>query len=353
MTANFKLLNFRITFKNVPLYKIEKFSFKDIPTACQAFKSIPGISECVILQTTSRVEIFAVNDLDADDTDLRRSEGKGLIINKIKENWLSLVNLDQWDIDHIDQTLEVYQNDDVYPHLLRVATGLESVVVGSEDVFNIMKQTIADAKQANFSGDVLNKLFDKCIDAATKIRDTTGIGKDLVTIGDLAVKLVEGKIGLDAKKKVLVIGTGELAAMVTKVLNRKAIPFDVSSMNLERSTGFSKTQGGKPIKFEDVLNGFDKFDIVFVATTADYFILNYDRVKLPMMNKNKGILIADISQPRAVDESITGYVGVKLFFRDQLTEMEEMTLMERAKKVSAVEKMLETESGLLVAAMKS
>lgn len=352
--TNFKLLNFRITFKNVPLYKIEKFSFKDVTAASQSFKAIPGISECVILQTTSRVEIFAVIDLDSEDSpDARRTEGKGLTINKIKESWISSVQLDQWDVDHIDQTLEVYQNDDVYPHLLRVATGLESVVVGSEDVFNIMKKTIADAKQNNLSGPVLNKLFDTCISAATKIRDTTGIGKDIVTIGDLAIKLVEQKSGIDAKKKIVILGTGELAAMIAKVLNRKGAPFEVASMTLERATGFTKTQGGKPIKFEDVLNGFDKFDIVFVATTADYHMLNYDRVKLPMMNKNKGIMIADISQPRAVDENITGYMGVKLILRDQLTEMEEMTLAERAKKVSAVEKMLETESGLLVAAMNA
>ena len=124
---NFDLINARVTFRNIPLYKISKFSFADVKAASEAFKKIPGISECVILQTGSRVEIYLVNNHEITDEthDARRTEGKGLTVNKIKETWLSLVQLDQYDIDHLDQILEMHVNTDIYPHVLKLASGLD------------------------------------------------------------------------------------------------------------------------------------------------------------------------------------------------------------------------------------
>ena len=82
----FDVLNARVTFKNVPLHSLARFAFKDVTTATEAFKKIPGVEECIIIQTSSRVEIFTVSNLETDDsTDARRPEGKGLVINQMKE----------------------------------------------------------------------------------------------------------------------------------------------------------------------------------------------------------------------------------------------------------------------------
>ena len=349
---NFNILNLRVTFRNIPIHKIEKFSFKDITVACESFKKIPGVSECVILQTSSRVEIFMVNNLEEGEVpDARRSEGKNLGINKMKETWLSLTQLDRFDIDHIDQTLEVYEGTNVYLHLLRLASGLESIVVGSEKILEEIKEAISKAKQAKVSGRVLNKLFDSCIRIATRIRDSTGISKGVISIGDVAVKVAEEYAGLDGKQHVLLLGTGETAAMVAKPLNKKAYAFDVSSMTIERATGFSKLWGGKPIKFEDVLSGFDKFDIIFVATTADYFLITFDKIRILMENKKKGTMILDVSDPRTVDEKISTFPGVKLMFRDQIIEMEERDLKDRKDKALAVEQMISKEVPVIEATM--
>ncbi|MBI3841686.1 MAG: glutamyl-tRNA reductase, partial [Thaumarchaeota archaeon] len=252
---------------------------------------------------------------------------------------------------HFDQILEVYQNTDVYLRLLRLACGLESVVIGSEKILEEIKASISSAKLAKLSGRVLNKLFDSIIRIATRIRDSTGISKGVTSIGEIAVKIAEEYAGLDGKKHVLLIGTGETAAMAAKSLNKKKYPFDISSMTIERSTGFSKILGGKPIKFEDVLSGFDKFDIIFVATTADYFIITYDKIRIVMENKKKGTMILDISDPRAVDEKISTFPGTKLMFRDQIAEMEERNLRARNEEVLAVEKMISKEVPIIEAAM--
>ncbi|MEX2348582.1 MAG: glutamyl-tRNA reductase [Nitrosopumilaceae archaeon] len=349
---NFNIINFRVTFKNIPIHKLEKFAFKDVTAACESFKKISGVSECVIVQTGSRVEVFTANEPEEGEApDVRRSEGKSLVINKVVETWISLTGLEEYDVDHFDQILEVYENTGVYLQLLRLACGLDSIVAGTEKILEEIKASISSAKQAKVSGRILNKLFDSSIRIATRIRDSTGISKGVTSIGDIAVKIAEEHAGLDGKKRALLIGTGETAAMVAKSLNKKSYAFDISSMTIERSTGFSKVLGGKPVKFEDVLSGLDKFDIIFVATTADYFIITYDKIKIVMENKTKGTMILDISDPRAVDEKVSTFPGTKLMFRDQIIEMEERNLKARNEEVLAAEKMISNEVPIIEATM--
>jgi len=349
----YKIINFKVTFKNIPFHKLERFVFQDIVTACESFRKIPGVSECVILQTTSRVEVFIVNNLEIDEApDARRIEGRELVLRKIVETWISLTGLDEYDVDHFDQILEVYENADVYNQLLRLACGLESVVVGNERILEQLKSAISSAKQSSGSGRILNKLFDSSIQIATRIRESTGISKGVTSIGDIAVKIAEAHAGLDAKKRVLIIGTGETAAMVAKSLNEKKYPFEITSKTIERSTGFSKTLGGKPLKFEDVLTGFDKFDIIFVATTADYFVITFEKIKIVMENKTKGTMILDISDPRLVDEKVSSFPATKLMFRDQIIEREERSLRARKEEILAVEKMISKEVLIIETTMK-
>lgn len=350
--VSFDVMNARVTFKNVPIHQLAKFTFKDIPAACEAFEKIPSIDECIIIQTASRVEIITVSNVETDDSpDARRPEGKALVLNQIKETWISLSSLEQIDIDHFDQTLEVYKGDDVYLNLLRLASGLDSVVVGKKEVYDEVIQSLTKAKEAGTAGPILNKLFDSVIRLSGRMRETTGIEKNVISIGDVAVRLVEEKAGLDGKKKVLLIGTGESAARVAKTLNKKGIAFDVTSRTLDRATGFSTILGGTPVDFNDVLSGFDKYDIIFVATTADYFLITYDRIRLVMEDKTKGTLILDLSEPRTVDEGITALPGIKLLFKDQISEIYEENVKARAGIVPAVEKIIEKELPVLAARM--
>ena len=351
--GNYKIINARFTHKNIPIHKLERYSFKDIPAAADEFKKITDVSECVIIQTASRVEVFLIINLDIGDTpDARRPEAKGLVINQIQSTWTSLTELDQWDIDHFDQTLEIYSGKDVYMNLLRLACGLDSVVVGKNEIMEELKSSISKAKEFKTSGRVLNKLFDTCIRVATQIRTATGIGENVTSLGDIAVKIAEENAGIDKKKHILLIGTGEAAARVAKALNKKGYPFDVTSLTLDRATGFSKILGGTPINFADVFPGFDKFDIVFVATTADYFLIQSEHIKRIVENKKKGVLILDLSEPRAVADKVSTIPGVKLMFKDQIIEMVEENENLRMKKVPDVEKMIAKEVPIIEATMK-
>ena len=360
---NFQIMNARITFRNIPLHKLTNFSFQDITLAYKSFLEISGVSECVIVQTASRVEIFTVGNVQSGEVpDARRNfeadgspaknKGKRLDVSKILKTWASLAEMDQFDLDHWDQTLEIYKGNDVYEHLLRLASGLESLVIGKQEIVDELKKSILISREANASGKILDKLFDNIIRIATRIRDSSGFGENTTSVGDKVVKLAEESMGDINSKHILLIGTGETAGMVAKSLNKKNYAFDVTSMTIERATGFSKMLGGKPIEFEDVMQGFDKFDLIFVATTADAFLITFDKINRIMKAKKKGTLILDLSDPRTVDETISSIKGIKLVNPSQIAEMMEESTKSRKDAVSATEKMIGPEIPILEATLR-
>jgi glutamyl-tRNA reductase len=110
--------------------------------------------------------------------------------------------------------------------------------------------------------------------------------------------------------------------------------------------------GGNPIKFEEVLSGFNRYDVIFVATTAPYFLVTQERITEAMKNKTNGIMILDLSNPRTVDEKVATIGGVKLMNLDQIAEMVEKNINARINKVKTVENIIKEEVSVLEASMK-
>ena len=329
------IINARVTFRKSPIHVLEKFAFKDMPNACLTFKKNSSVSECVIIQTCNRIELFATSDNHN--------------VDEIKSTWASLTGLEE---NAFRDTLEVCENKDAYEHLLKLTSGLESLVVGEEQILGQIKESISAARKANASGKRLNKLFERSIRIGTRIRNSTGIGSGGISLGSMAVKLAEENVDDIKSKHVLLIGTGEAATLVAKSLKKRGYAFNVTSRTLERSVGFSQTLGGKPIKFEDVLSGFNNYEIIFVATTAPYFLVSFDRMKDSMKNKKPGMMILDLSNPRTVDEKVATIPGIKLMNIDQIAEMVDKNMKKRREKVSTVENIISEEVPIIEATMK-
>ncbi len=329
------IINARITFRKSPIHVLEKFAFKDLSDAYLSFKKHASISECVIIQTCNRVELFtASNNHD---------------VHKIKKTWASLTGLEE---NAFADTLEICDNHDAFEHLLKLTSGLESLVVGEEQILGQIKESITVARNTKASGEKLNKLFDTSIRIGTRIRNSTGISKGGISLGSMAVKLAEENVDDIKSKNVLLIGTGEAATMVAKSLNKRGYEFHVTSRTVERSTGFSQTLGGKPIKFEDVLSAFDNYEIIFVATIAPYFLVTFDKMIESMKNKKSGMMILDLSNPRTVDEQVATIPGIKLMNIDQIAEMVDKNMTKRKEKVSTVQNIISEEVPIIEATMK-
>jgi glutamyl-tRNA reductase len=225
------------------------------------------------------------------------------------------------------------------------------LVVGEEQILGQIKESISAARKVDASGKRLNKLFERSIRIGTRIRNSTGIGRGGISLGSMAVKLAEENIDDIKSKHVLLIGTGEAATMVAKSLKKRGYAFNVTSRTLERAVGFSQTLGGKPIKFEDVLTGFSDYEIIFVATSAPYFLVTFDKMKDAMKNKS-GTMILDLSNPRTVDEKVATIPGIKLMNIDQIAEMVDKNMKKRKDKVSTVENIISEEVPIIEATMK-
>jgi len=329
------IINARITFRKSPIHVLERFAFKDLSDAYLSFKKHANISECVIIQTCNRVELFTASDNHD--------------VHKIKKTWASLTGLEE---NAFADTLEICDNHDAFEHLLKLTSGLESLVVGEEQILGQIKESIAVARNTKASGQRLNKLFDTSIRIGTRIRNSTGISKGGISLGSMAVKLAEENVDDIKSKNVLLIGTGEAATMVAKSLNKRGYEFHVTSRTVERSIGFSQTLGGKPIKFEDVLSGFDNYEIIFVATIAPYFLITFDKIMESMKNKKSGMMILDLSNPRTVDEQVATIPGIKLMNIDQIAEMVDKNMTKRKEKVSTVQNIISEEVPIIEATMK-
>ncbi len=327
------IINARVTFRNAPIHVLEGFSFKNIDEAYEQFKNHSGLEECVILQTCNRVELFATGDGD---------------MHKIKKTWASLSGLDE---SAFNENFEFVEDTEACQHLLRLTSGLDSMVIGEEQILGQIKNAIGMARAAKSSGENLNVLFDKAIRIGTRIRNSTEISRGGISIGSMAVKLAEENVDDLKSKTILLIGTGEVSTLVAKSLARRGYNFHVTSRTMHRARAFCETLGGTPIRFEEILSGFGNYDVILVATTAPYFLVTYEKITGAIKNRRGGMMILDLSNPRTVDEKVAMLSGVKLMNLDQISEMVDKNMKGRISKVKTVENIISNELDVLKASM--
>ncbi|KAG2475342.1 MAG: Glutamyl-tRNA reductase [Nitrosopumilales archaeon] len=330
-----QVINVRVTYRKSPIHVLERFTFKDVDSAYSSFKKHSGLKECVIVQTCNRVELFG--------------SGEPKDVDRIKKTWASETGLEE---SAFKENLEISEGSQVYEHLLKLTSGLDSLVIGEEQILGQIKKSITTARKFNASGKNLNVLFDKAVRVGTRIRNSTGINRGTTSIGSMAVKLAEENIDNLKSKRILLIGTGEAATLVAKSLMKRDFRFFVSSRTLQRSRSFSETVGGTPINFESVIHGFEEFDVLFVATTAPYFLVTYERIKDAMNKRKTGLMILDLSNPRTVDEKIATIGKIKMMNLDQIAEMVDKNMKKRMGQVSSAEKIISEELPVVEATMK-
>jgi len=322
ITDELKLLNVRITHKKAPIHVLEKFTFKDIAKAYRIFLTSGDIRECVILQTCNRVEIFlALDKLD---------------VEKIFETWRNITEIR----DLSFELAEIDQDKAAINHLLRLTSGLESLVLGEDQILGQVKRAFEYSRQNCYVDSFIPIIFDHAIKVGGRIRTNTGLNKGSISIGSMAVNLAEEYFDDFQSKNVLLIGTGEGATLVAKSLKKRQVNFDVASRTFERAKSFCIAVGGTPVMFEDAIRNLENTDIIFVSTTAPYYLITYDRI----FNRNKksaGMMIFDLSNPRTVDDNIATIPGIKLVNIDQIAEIVDRNLKRRQEEIRMAEKMIQ------------
>jgi glutamyl-tRNA reductase len=315
-----------VTFRDAPIHLLEKFAFIDIDYAHKKFIENCSIRECVIIQTCNRVEIFAA--------------GLAPDVNKLLKVWGSIVGLT---IDEFANTVEIAKDRDVVLHLLRLASGLDSLVIGEDQILGQVKRAFDFASKHNYAGSSLSVMFDRAVKLGSRVRTSTSLNKGSISIGSIAVNLAEDHLDNLKSKRIMLIGTGEGATLVAKSLKKRDISFLVTSRTFQRAKAFADTVGGEPTPFEKALEILHEVDIIFVSTTAPYYLITYDRVEKAMSKRENGMMILDLSNPRTVEERVAQLRKIKLINMDQIAEIVENNRRSRKNEISSAEKLIDIE----------
>ncbi|HQK62091.1 MAG TPA: glutamyl-tRNA reductase [Methanofastidiosum sp.] len=316
------LLNFKITYQNAPPYVREKFSFskKHRNELIKQICSETGVTGCVILTTCNRTEIFASAD---------RGESIEGIILLLKDI-----------CSDVENYLEVSTGTEVIRHIFRVVSGLESLIIGEDQILAQVKNNYFECRDECSTNSLLDIIFNQAIRVGKLVRTKTEISKGGVSVGSAAVTLAENIFGSLQGKKILIVGAGEMSCLIAKSLSSKGLKgVYVSNRNYETAKNIAETIGGQALKFDYLMDHIKVSDLVITATSAPHTIIHKQDVQEILKERKNDLVIIDIAIPKDVDDAVGQLEGVHLYNIDSLSEIakENMELRrEEAEKASII-----------------
>ncbi len=361
-------INLRVTHKKADIPTLEKVSFPDVKKAVTEIYNLPSVKECVIIQTCNRVEIFAASeDVDQAYHDILDYLMEQMI-SKMKKPLLRKTSKIRSE-DLLDNMIssskkfhdvvEIDYHTTAVHHLLRLTSGLESMLVGEDQILGQVRDAYQLAVNANTVGPFFKKIFTKAINVGKRARTETNINKGAVSIGSAAVELAEQVLGTLEGKNVLLVGAGEMGSLIARAISEHNLgSLVVSNRTLERGEKIAKDLGASVLRFQDIREGIAKSDLVITATSAPKALLTKEMIEESVKGSNgsvknriknrKDIVIIDVSIPRAVDEKAADIPGVDLLNIDNLKEIADKNRHLREMEAIKVEKILEEEIALLI-----
>jgi glutamyl-tRNA reductase len=318
-----------LSHRTSPVELRERFAFADekIPGALAALRASGIASEATILSTCNRVEIYTATPL-APET--------------------AFAELKKFLVAHhaYDKTLgdEIYSFAEPHSlqHLFKVASGLDSMVIGETEIFGQLKSAYELALAHQHTGVRLNKAFQRAFNVAKHIRTATNIQRGSVSVMSAAVELAEKIFSSLAEHEVLVIGAGETSEKTARALQSRGVKkITVTNRSPERAAALAAELGGRAVPFENWPDEFERIDIAISSTAAPQHIL--DRAKLePLMKrrKNRPLLLIDIAVPRDIDPAVNALDNVYLYNVDDLQSIADDYLNLRKEEVAHCEKII-------------
>ena len=299
-----KLFVAGISYKTTPVAVREKLAVPPALLACSGcrLKLGAGLDEVVLLSTCNRVEVYGT-------TPWVNGNVHGIFQN------LGVAPAD------FAPYLYVKEGDAAARHLLSVAGGLDSLVVGETEITGQVKQAYAAAQAARLTGRVLNRLFQTALQVGKEIRTHTHIGRGAVSVGSVAVELAEKIFDHHlAEKTVMIIGAGKMGeACLRHLAKQGARSVLVSNRSFARAEGLAAEFGGRAIRFDDCLTAMVDADIVVSSTGCPQTILSRADVAAIMpARRNRPLFLVDIAVPRDIAPDVQQVDNVYLYNIDHL-----------------------------------
>ena len=321
-----------LSHKTAPIEVREKLNFPEatVPEALRKLMSYEGIRESLILSTCNRVEIYAsVQD-----------SARG--IDRIKQ---FISDYHQLSREVLEQSLYVYPDAQGVRHTFRVASSLDSMVVGEAQILGQLKEAFDIALKTKTTSTILNKLTKKAISVAKRVRTETKLAEGAVSISSAAVELAKKIFGELTGKIVMLLGAGEMAELAAQHLLGNGVKnIMVANRTFERAEELAKEFKGDAIRFEHFPDAMIMADILICATGAPKYVVHREMVARALKERrNKPIFMIDISNPRNIDPEVDKVDNVYLYDIDDLQSKVDVNTEGRAKEAERAEVIVSNE----------
>lgn len=312
------LVNIRIDFKIADVGSMEN-SYAKLDKLNEKIHANVKVLEEVTLKTCNRYEIYLILDKD--------------------------VNIPT-------TTFIVEKDDHAINHLLRLASGLESMIMGEDQILGQIKNARKKAIKEETIGPKLEKVFTKAIHVGQSIRKNTHINEGGVSVGSGAVELIEQKYGSVDGKNVLIVGAGEMGTIVSKaLLNKNTNAIVVANRTFDKAQQLAGELDGIAIRFKNMDDTLHKIDILISATGAPHSLITKERLLFLPEEHLKSMIMLDLANPRDITEDVKE-LGVQLYNLDDLRYVQDKNVEKRVREAEKAEKIIAEETVLLKNALK-
>lgn len=326
-----ELLMLGLNHKTAPVDVRERFAIpkQAIRDGLANLNDYEGLSEAVVLSTCNRSEMYAVVDDIREDLPTLRQFLFDLTGNE----------------ENIDEYLYHHENEECIRHLFKVASSLDSLVLGEGQILSQVKAAYALGREASTTSTILNTLFHRAIACGKRVRTETRIQYNSVSISYAAVKLASEVLGELTLSNALIFGAGKMAELTAQHLVSRGIKkIYVTNRHLERAEQLADRFNGEAIPFDEAMKKAVDVDVIVTSTGAPHYIIKpWETRQLMTKRKGRQLFLIDIAVPRDVDPEVGEIKNVSLYNIDALEEVVDEHVQERREEAVQAQKIVEEE----------
>jgi glutamyl-tRNA reductase len=336
MESPINLLVLGLSHRTAPVAVREKLSVQpeNLDDLLRQMAALPGVREVALLSTCNRVEIYAaVGD--------REQALRALTAELAARAALSESELGP----------HIYTRADTQAvhHLFRVASSLDSLVVGEPQILGQVKTTHETALRVGTAGPVLETCFSRAFRVARRVRRETAIARNPVSVSSVAIELVRQVFGALEGRPLLIVGAGKMADLAARALQGQGAVLTVTNRTAARAAELATRMGGVTHPFEDLAGALVETDIVLASTGARHPVLTRALVaKVQKARRGRPLFILDIAVPRDVEPACADLTGIYLADIDDLQKVAAGHLDGRRSEADQAEAIVEQELGRFI-----
>ncbi len=302
-----ELLTIGVSHKTAPVEVRERLALPEA-RAAEFLRDLRGsgdVREAVAISTCNRTELYLVV---ADPV-----EGESTVLAMLSS---------QAGIRPTALTPAIYsyRNCDAARHLYRVTAGLDSMIVGENEVQGQVKRAYEAALRQEMTGPLTNRLFTAALEAGKRVRTETGIGERALTLPAVAVALARELLGALDGREVVIVGTGETSELTARALADSGVrTIFVASRRRDRAISLARRYHGASVSFDELPQALERADIVVAATASPHLLLGSRELAEVMdSRRERPMLLIDLAVPRDIDSGCAEIEGVSLYDIDDL-----------------------------------